>query len=258
MKFKKNLLLIFLLFSLIFTAPYTWARNTKEISSFFKKPIVIENVAKSNKELLFKIQRLAGISPRQAVKNLHQWGAQPFQKLRPLLQTERAFSITDFSSLVQEAIAHLPAIPFMEGPYMYRGLKLPADGAAIRNILENGLLVKDVGPHNNDRRLFYASMIGPEAIKEILKEPVINLTNSPVNAFFYAARYRQQEGLIVLVKVKGLEEKGKVVSVPYNIPVKNIHSLIALLNLNGTPTWCKVELLADEFKITPYVMPEVK
>ena len=134
---------------------------------------------------------------------------------------------------------------------MYRGLGLAADGASLRNILENGLLIKDVGRNSNDRRLAYASAGGMAALKAVARERVTNLTDSPDSALHYAWRHAGN-GLVVMVSVKESVERGAIVTVAHDIPAEQIHEVIALLEVNGKPAWCKIEPAEDGFKITPY------
>ena len=119
------------------------------------------------------------------------------------VETQKGFIVDDFSAIGYNS-GDLPQTPFFPHPhYMYRGLGLALDGVAVRNILENGLQVKDVGPDHNTRRLAYASHMGRGALQAIARQPVINLSNSPTVAIYYAKRY-QAKGMLVLVVVKAM------------------------------------------------------
>lgn len=206
----------------------------------------------SHKKLLYSLQTTVGIPSKTAVENLRSWGAKPLQKpRRPALLTENAFTAPDFKALRYKD-GLVPPLPFVRHPhYMYRGLGLAADGASLRNILENGLLIKDVGRNSNDRRLAYASAGGMAALKAVARERVTNLTDSPDSALHYAWRHAGN-GLVVMVSVKESVERGAIVTVAHDIPAEQIHEVIALLEVNGKPAWCKIEPAEDGFKITPY------
>lgn len=206
----------------------------------------------NNKATLYRIQKAMGISSKKAVENLYRWGAAPLQKPpRPILQPQKAFFVTDFTALPYTQGA-IPTLPFgYHADYMYRGMGLPLDGAAVRNILENGLLIKDVGPNNNDRRMAYASAGGLGALKAVSKERVINLTDSPATALYYAQRYLHK-GMITLVSVKESHERSDIITFTKDIPANQIQELVALLEIDGNPTWCKVEAVPEGFKIIPY------
>lgn len=205
-----------------------------------------------HKNALFKAQTSFGISPRRAATNLHKMGAQPTRRPPfPKVETQKGFIVDDFSAIGYNS-GDLPQTPFFPHPhYMYRGLGLALDGVAVRNILENGLQVKDVGPDHNTRRLAYASHMGRGALQAIARQPVINLSNSPTVAIYYAKRY-QAKGMLVLVVVKEKNNHKKIITTPEDISAQDIQALAAVLSIDGKPTWCQIELTADGFLITPY------
>ncbi len=207
----------------------------------------------SNKRMLLDLQTAVGVPVRKAVENLHKWGAQPTKKPRkPVLLHQQAFMTKDFSEFVHQKKQEVPPIPFVPHvKYMYRGLGLPTDGAALRNILENGLLVKDVGRDNNNLRIAYASAGGMSVVKAIAAEPVINLTDSPATALHYAWRYKYK-GILVIVSIKESVERGSIVTFRNDIPADQLQEVIALLSIDGVPTWCKVEAVGDAFRVIPY------
>lgn len=210
----------------------------------------------NNKRLLYSLQTTVGIPSKTAVENLRSWGAKPFKKpRRPALRPENAFTAKDFSAL-HYTQGTVPRLPFAPHPHrMYRGLGLKTDGADVRNILENGLLVKDVGRNNNDRRIAYASAGGLATLKAVANERVINLTDSPASALHYAW-WHADKGMLVMVSVKESLERGSIITMPKDIPADKIHEVIALLEVNGIPTWCKIETMEEGFKITPYTPGE--
>ncbi len=209
-----------------------------------------------NKKLLYGLQKSVGISSHKAVENLYRWGAKPLKKpQRPGLLPEQTFTVQDFAEL-KYTRGVVPVLPFgYHAKYMYRGLGLALNGKAVRNILENGLLIKDVSPRNNDRRMAYASAGGLGAIKAILRESVINLTDSPVMALHYAWR-NKDKGMVVLVAVKEELNRGGVITVPNDIPADKIGEMVALLQVHGKPTWCRIELAPEGFRVTPYSSPK--
>ena len=206
----------------------------------------------NHKQAIFRAQRAVGISPRQAVTNMRNLGIPPTHKPPfPKPNNTQGFIVHDFTDLAYES-GELPTSPFAPHPhYMYRGLGLSADGSAVRNILENGLQVKDVGPDHNTRRLAYASHMGRGALQAIARQPVINLSNSPTVAIYYAKRY-QAKGMLVLVVVKEKNNHKKIITTPKDISAQDIQALAAVLSIDGKPTWCQIELTADGFLITPY------
>lgn len=206
----------------------------------------------NHKQAIFRAQRAVGISPRQAVANMRHLGIPPTHKPPfPKPNNTQGFIVHDFTDLAYES-GELPASPFAPHPhYMYRGLGLSADGSAVRNILENGLLIKDVGPDHNTLRLSYASHMGRGALQTIASQPVINLTNSPTVALHYAKRY-QAKGMLVLVVVKEKQNHKKIITTPEDIPASDIQTVAAVLSVHGQPTWCQIELAEDGFLVTPY------
>lgn len=206
----------------------------------------------NNKRLLYSLQTTVGVPSKTAVENLRSWGATPLKKpRRPALQPQNAFTVTDFTAL-RYTDGPVPRLPFVPHPHrMYRGLGLELNGTSVRKILEKGLLVEDVGRNNNDRRIAYASAGGMAAMKAIASERVINLTNSPADALHFAWRYFGK-GMLVMVSVKKSLERGSIITTPHDIPADKIHEVIALLEVNGKPAWCKVETAENGFKITPY------
>ena len=216
----------------------------------------VAGMVRRNKKTLFRIQTAVGISKRNALRNLYRWGLPPLQKpRRPMLLPSKAFHVQDFTAL-QYTGTRVPTLPFAShSKYMYRGLGLALNGKAVRNILQNGLLLKDVGPHSNDRRMAFASSGGLGAMRAILKESVINLTDSPETAFHYAFR-NKEKGMAVLVSVKETKNRGNIVTVPHDIPAAQINELAALVQMNGKPVWCRVELEGDGFRLTPYSAPQ--
>ena len=178
--------------------------------------------------------------------------AQKVPVKKPVPAEEKAFVTSDFFPFLYSG-KEIPTLPFaLDRKHIYRGLGLPADGPALRRILQEGLLVKDVGPDNNSLRMSYASVGGLAALKQVAQKKVINLTDSPVLAFNYAWRNRHK-GIMVLLSVRNFPYHGNIVVHDRDIPAADLEEAIVLLQVDGTPHWCKVQVLEQGFQITPYV-----
>ena len=175
----------------------------------------------------------------------------------PQLLPEDAFTVANFANYLP--LTHQqpkPDMPFVAEPttVAFRGLALGSDGDAIRNILTNGLLLKDAGEENSTLRIAYASHGGYDAIKHFVDHPVTNVTYGPQSAASWGARrLGNSVPILTVVKIRGSFVGNSMEVVTQDIPASQIEEIIVRLNLNGTLTWCKVELNADEtFTLTPY------
>lgn len=173
----------------------------------------------------------------------------------PQLRAEQTFYANDLSGLLlQESHAHqLPELPLLARPnYVYRGLSLGSDGASLRRILHHGLLLQDVGSYSNSLLMSLAST--PHDAAAISSVKYTNLAQSPHTALQYAFRKLNQSKdiLPVIVSVVGEQKNGAVIRVQHDIPAERIPEVMALLKINGAPTWCSVKLEEGRFKITPY------
>lgn len=215
----------------------------------------LARAAQQNKKALYWAQtRVLGLSPKRALQNLEKIGVTPtFRGPLPAVG-KTSFSAGDFQpyTLVAPKIAQAPAFPFRGSTNLiFRGLALASDGQAIANILQNGLRLSDVGTEANTLLRSYAGAAGAGAVKAV-NAPITNLTDSPQAAADWAFRRLRDDYLAVVVAVKS-NRKGDIITVAADIPAADIHSVSALLNLNGTLTWCKVQLnAAGNFIITPY------
>lgn len=146
----------------------------------------------------------------------------------------------------------IPTLPWIEEPQiLYRGLGLPVDAKAVRNILENGLLVKDVGPESNTLATIYAA--GSRAsLSHVAHVRYTNLTNDPSTALHYAGRNNVNGQVIVLVRVTGIADYKDIVRVEADIPPAQIEEMLVLVSLDGHPQWCRVELKGNQLELTPY------
>lgn len=171
----------------------------------------------------------------------------------PKLQPENAFETATFSQLITSTRPTQQVPLVVEPGVLYRGLALNSDGAAIKNILENGLQIADVGTEANTRNLAMSGGI-PGVVRAT--RPHTNLTSFPNDAVNWAKLRagNMEDKLIIIVKVeKQTREAGKVVAVYEDIPPQQISQIIAPLNVNGEATWCQISLGQDgTFVITPY------
>lgn len=208
---------------------------------------------------LIKVQKMVGISTRQAVENVRSWGAEYHPKNpRPTLREDAAFTAPDLTGFAVSPadVQAAPGFPFQnQRALIYRGLALKTDGAAIRNILENGLLLKDVGAESNTLIL---AMAGPQARSASVRAPVTNLTDTSSEAAVWASKRMGKRDVSVIVVVKS-NAKGSYITINQDIAPEDIYAVTALLNVDGRPTWCKLETQGNNFRITPYnPAPEAK
>lgn len=172
----------------------------------------------------------------------------PPQVLRPDL----AFHITDFSALKTNAATVPPVTPWEKNPQdMFRAVSLPADGAALRNILENGFLLKDVGKFSNNRAMSYVSG-DPRMVRQVSNIRFNSVAADPNAALHYAKQHHEKD-IIVIARIQGLPEHGNIEHIQRDIPAENIVEVIAALHIKNIPVWCRVQPEADGFTITPYL-----
>ena len=172
----------------------------------------------------------------------------------PQLQPARTFRVADLKNLLvtDVAVNDIPSLPIMEHPeYLYRGLGLNSS-RDIPNILTNGLRLQDVGSYSNGLLLTLAA--SPHDAVAISSSRYTNLTRSPEIALHYALRNSRgtENRVAVIVAVTGEERHGPIVQVQHDIPATRVSTLIALLNVDGIPTWCRIQLQEGEFVVTPY------
>ena len=215
-------------------------------------------VARSHPKLYTNVQIVTGTPKITALRNTLEAGYEPHRyNPRPALQADKALAVRDFSAVMPAGTeAETPVIPFQnQRGLIYRGLALNADGQAIRNILEHGLLIKDLGQYASD---FITSM-GAEASRGRCHSiKVTNLTAESSEAVKWAQLRSQEEAIPVVMVVKYSSNKDlfsqdiHAINTAADIPPEDIYAMAALLNINGVPTWCKVELEGEGFRITPY------
>lgn len=167
----------------------------------------------------------------------------------PPLLPERAFQTDDFTPFITQELPSAP-LPLLEEPgVLYRGLSLPADGTAVKNILTHGLLLKDLGSHATTKLLAVSG--GTRGTVSAVK-PITNLTSLPQDAVYWATQHKGH-ALWVVVSVEGISQSGKIVMYSADIPASQITQVLIPLQLNAVPTWCKISLTQDgRFWVTPY------
>ena len=238
---------------------------TKATRAAFSRCAALERqvagaVARSYPGLYVQAHTLTGTPKITALRYTLEAGYEPHRyNPRPKILEEQTFVTEDFTQLIpapREKNEGPTLLPFQnQRGLIYRGLALNADGQAIRNILENGLLIKDLGQYASD---FITSM-GAEASRgrcHSLK--VTNLTAEPSEAVKWAQLRSKEEAIPVVMVVKYSSNKDlfsqdiHAINTAADIPPEDIYAMAALLNINGVPTWCKVELEGEGFRITPY------
>ncbi len=175
----------------------------------------------------------------------------------PSLQSGQSFVVKDLVDFTP--VPHQqpkPSVPFVAEPgdIAFRGLALANDGEAIRNILTNGLRLKDVGEENSTLRIAYASPGGYYAIKFFIENPVINVTYGPKSAAYWGARRLDPDlPMLTIIKIRGKFIGDSMETIVEDIPASDIEEVVTRLNINGQLTWCKVKLNEDNtFTLTPY------
>lgn len=200
----------------------------------------------------WQLKRQRRVRDEQTLKLAQQ--AQELQAKRaalPPLQPEQAFETDDFTPFVTQELPAAP-LPLLEEPgKLYRGLALAADGESIKNILTNGLLLKDLGNHATTKLL---AMSGGTRGAVSAVRPVTNLTSLPQDAVYWATQHQTQgHDLRVVVSVEGISQSGKIVIYSDDIPAEKITQVLIPLKLNEVPTWCEISLTSEgHFLVIPY------
>lgn len=206
----------------------------------------------SNKKILFSLQRKLGISAMKAGHNLQNWGSAPTVKPHLPIPMGEPFLIDDLSSLIPESQIGRGNMPVEENPQLiYRGMALDAE--ALKSILKNGMLLKDVTPASATQYLPYS--FTTTETPNIPKEGFVhinNFTKSPALAANWASMKLSKKSTVVLVSVKSYKKGTFIVEMEDILPDK-FYDVLAVLQINDNPTWCKVELLDEGYKITPYL-----
>lgn len=220
---------------------------------------VLQQLVNDNKRFIVGAQVKMGVPLRTAVERAMRMGAQPEKHVRKLpLLTNKSFVVKDLEELfitpAQEDLPD-PRQPFAVRPKLiFRGIALKAKDTtpAVRNILENGLRLQDLGNHAANLRLALVAGANYKAVTSAAR-PVTNLTEDPFSAAEWAFR-RGIEGSSRVVIAVNATDRGQIIHYDRDIAVDELHSVIILLNVNGQKTWCQVELAEEGFKITPYAV----
>lgn len=176
----------------------------------------------------------------------------------PKANPAHQFIAQNFNELIP---AQIPAeeLPLVAQPgVLFRGMALPTDGEAVKNILQNGLRLEDLGSHATTKLL---SISGGARGAVSSVRPVTNLSSIPSEALYWATqRIEPGKELPVITVVKNQTQSGEVVLVSQDIPAEDITHVLVPVNYNGKPVWGNVELAPDGgFLVTPYdIAPETK
>lgn len=179
----------------------------------------------------------------------------------PQPSPERAFIVTtlaDYTPLIQ-SLEETPTLPFIEenSQVAYRGLALPANANAIRNILTNGMRTRDVS-HNSNTYLRALSAGNQGTLKVLSTFPSISITKNPTEAVSWGKlRMKDKEvPILTVVKMQGNFRGKSREFIMDDIAADQIEEVITLLDINGNLTWCKVQLNRDNtLTLTPYELP---
>ncbi len=179
----------------------------------------------------------------------------------PQLSPERAFIVTtlaDYTPLIQ-SLEEIPTLPFIEenNQVAYRGLALPNNAKAIRNILTNGMRTRDVS-HNSNTYLRALSAGNQGTLKVLSTFPSISITKNPTEAVSWGKlRMKDKEvPILTVVKMQGNFRGKSREFIMDDIAADQIEEVITLLDINGNLTWCKVQLNRDNtLTLTPYELP---
>lgn len=171
----------------------------------------------------------------------------------PKLVPQDAFETADFAALLTDQIPPQELPLLMQPDVLYRGLAVSGDGEALKNILQNGLLLKDAGTEANTRHI---AMSGGSrgALSALAKRPITNLTSFPVNAAEWATkRLTEEKQLLVVVGVGGQTRSGKIVTIDQDIPAAQITHVVVPLQTAQGAVWCEISLTQDgQFLAIPY------
>ncbi len=171
----------------------------------------------------------------------------------PQINPAHQFTTKDFTNLLPKQIS-TSQVPLVDEPgVLFRGMALPTDGEAIKNILQNGLRVADAGTQANTRSLAVAG--GQPGVSRILaKTPVTNFTSFPTGAVTWAnRRVTDNKTLIAIVAVNEQTQAGEIVQLAHDIPPSQIVRFLVPLTIDGKTVWCHIQLdLNGDFLVTPY------
>ncbi len=195
---------------------------------------------------------LPALLPHKAVKIAD-------QMLLGMLPDTRPIDIPLLSALmdrklVREAVTldgeTAPALPFLKEPNIaYRGMALtPAD---IRHILTNGMERHRTVASNRYNISISGGSHG--AIRYFASHPIINLTASPIHAQYWGSKFLGPKPILTIFKIRGDFSRADIINADRNIAVNEIEEVIALLKIDGKPTWCRMQLHdKNTLVITPY------
>lgn len=222
--------------------------SNETLDQTLRKEDKLARISNSKKTMMFNFMVSMGVSPRESLEILQEIGAHPVQRAMPKL-ADKTYEFASFAQMAP-ALQTRPAYPFSpNSKTMYRGMALEANGTALKNIFENGLLLKDVRSTNNQLLLSHA---GPHG-RSVAAQRVICFTNSPEAAAKWAqARSNESFNIPVVVHVKNIPT-GETIMHGQDVPAEQILRVSALLNIDGQNVWGLIRYTPQgTFSFTPY------
>ena len=152
-------------------------------------------------------------------------------------------------------LSDLPALPFLEEEnVVYRGMALSP--AQLKNIAENGILLKDVSSSSNRHNL---AVVGGDRglVTHFATHPTINTTANPEKAIYWGAKnVTSKRWILTVAKIKDVPQRGDIVNLAQDIPVEQIEELVVLLrDPNRHPNqnaWYRLKKETEEYEKFPF------
>ncbi len=171
----------------------------------------------------------------------------------PQANPEHAFETGDLTPFLAENLPaeEIPLLP-QEG-VLFRGMALDPAGTSLHAILTHGIRLQDLGSHASTKLLAMSGgMRG--TVSAVSSHPAINLTSFLQDALYWGTqRIEPGKELLVIVKVEGMEQSGKVVLYSQDIPASYITQVVVPLSVNGKAAWCEIKQTENnKFLVTPY------
>lgn len=228
------------------------------------KNIKAKIAAKHPKAVVWYEQRVNGKSVQQALRRAVELRgprpATPWPKTQPqasiTVSTMKGLTLDGYTGSVGRA-----PVP-KNNIYFYRGMGL--DENALRNVLKNGLRVRDTGSEANavefQTRLVQGGTmpLTSDLLKDMRRQQT-NLTTDPQGTLHYVYLHSFTEGKVpVIVTVRNWRPKGfkGYFVTGEDIPVSDFVEVSAFVQgPNNTPLWCRVSLAEDGHSLVfaPYM-----
>ena len=216
------------------------------------------------KALIWYEQKINGKSLHQALRRAVELrGFRPANPW-PKIQSNAAIKVSTMRGLTLDGYrgAIGPAPVPKNNIYLYRGMGL--DENALRNVLKNGLRVRDTGPEANavelQTRLVQGGTmpVSSNLLKDMYAKQT-NLTTDPQGTIHYVSMHSFTQGKVpVIVTVRNWRPKGWIgyFVTKEDIPVSDFVEVSALVRgPNNKPLWCRVSLAEDGHSLVfaPYL-----